>query len=110
MTDKLTLAAVAVITLCALVGAVVLTALGYQVPDLLPFVVTTGVGVLGGSAVPRLRPSTGDGGDGGDPVTGAPASGSELAAASIRANARNNGPSALHRTDTGARLHPRKAA
>lgn len=93
-TDRLTIVAVALITFAALVGAVVLQALGYQVPDLLPFVVTTGLGVLGGTAVPRSSTaSTEDDG----PGTGGPASGSRV-------------PTALVRQDTGELLHPRRAA
>lgn len=103
--DRLTLVAVAVITLAALVGAVVLTALGYQVPELLPFVVTAGVGVLGGAAVPR---STSSGSDGG-PGNGVPASGSVPTDGVMTAELRHR-PTALHRVDTGKLLHPRGAA
>lgn len=108
--DRLTLVAVAVITLAALVGAVVLTALGYAVPELLPFVVTAGVGMLGGAAVPRSSTSSGTG-DG--PVTGAPASASVPTMTPMERHAhganRSAGPTALVRRDTGNLLHPRSA-
>jgi hypothetical protein len=82
--------------------------MGYTVPELLPFVVTTGVGVLGGSAVPRLRSGSGDD----DGVTGAPASASEVAGLDGNPHTGRpfRSPSALHRTDTGGLLHPRTTA
>lgn len=92
-TDRLTIVAVALITLAALVGAVVLQALGYQVPEMLPFVVTAGLGVLGGTAVPR---STAGNDTDDTPRGGAPAP-------SLRV------PTALVRKDTGKLLHPRAA-
>jgi hypothetical protein len=95
--NKLTLVAVAVLAALALVGVVVLTALGLDVPDVLGLVVTGALGILGGATLPRsstgASSSTDD--DGG---TGAPAS------------AYGTAPSALVRRDTGNLLHPRAAA
>lgn len=58
MTSRLDLLAVFVVTVLALVGIVVLAVLQLPVPEVLPLVVTAGVGALGMAARPLARPDT----------------------------------------------------
>lgn len=86
--NKLTLALVAALAGLALVGIVVLTAMGVPVPELLGYAVTTGLGGLVGSLLPRTPA---------DPPAADPGPSYPV-------------PTALVRTDTGNLLHPRVAA
>lgn len=56
MTPRLDLLSVLAVTVLALVGIVVLAVLQLAVPDVLPLVVTAGLGALGMSASPTNRP------------------------------------------------------
>lgn len=87
MRNRLDLLAIAVLTLAALVGVIVLAVLQLPIPDALPMVVTAGLGALGMSASPLSRPPADDDYD-------------------------PSHPEAYHliRKDTGKALHKRPAA
>lgn len=66
MKNRLDLVTIAALSLLALVGIVVLTALQLAVPEVLPLVLTSGLGLLGGSALPLSRNPSSDLGAGGN--------------------------------------------
>ena len=96
MKNRLDLVAIAALTLLALVGIVVLSVLQLAIPDVLPLVLTSGLGLLGGSALPLSR--TSDAGN--EPPPPAVAGG---------IMALSQPPRHLTRKDTGKPLHPRPA-
>lgn len=101
MKNRLDLVAIAVLTLVALVGIVVLSVLQLAVPDVLPLVLTSGLGLLGGSALPLSRnPGADSGGD-------TPTDPTAVVTGGIMTL--TDPPRHLTRKDTGKPLHPRPA-